>query len=466
MKTLLLLIATLAINIVNSQYTQNFEGTVSSLNTNCTTLNGIQITNTPANVIAGSGSLYSTTVTNGNSIMEYITPVLKITSMTLKVSFKYKISNKLSGNATRFIEMGLLNATGTFTSLKKITLDKNTSASVLTFNEEFLLATIGLRKIVIKASGSNGDGNTRLIFDDFFTSASPMYGTGTCNTAPVAVNDNFTGTSGTPFYGNVISNDNEPDGETTIAVISTNSADGVVSLNPDGSFSFIPKVGFTGESTTFSYRIIDNGFNPLTSNVASVTLNFSTVSLLPVKLGSFAATLNQGIVDLKWVTTSELSLSHFSIEKSLDGTNYLSAGKVFASGTTSETKNYSFTDNKLSSAGAEVIYYRLRSLDMDGKSEISLVRTVRLTKGSEQAIKIVTYPNPVTNELRISIPEKWQGQKVVYELINNNGQPAIKLIANISNQNENLQVSTMTAGFYIVRVTCNGQVAHQKIIKR
>ena len=58
-----------------------------------------------------------------------------------------------------------------------------------------------------------------------------MYGTGTCNTAPVAVNDNFTGTSGTPFYGNVISNDNEPDGEITIAVISTNSADGLVSLN-------------------------------------------------------------------------------------------------------------------------------------------------------------------------------------------------------------------------------------------
>ncbi len=466
MKTLLLLIATLAISTVNSQYTQNFEGTVSSLNSNCTTLNSIQITNTPADVIAGSGSLYSTTLTNSNSIMEYITPVLKITSTTLKVSFKYKISNKLNGNATRIIEMGLLNATGTFTSLRKITLDKNTSTSVLTFNEEFLLATIGLRKIVIKASGSNGDGNTRLIFDDFFTSASPMYGTGTCNTAPVAVNDNFTGTSGTPFYGNVISNDNEPDGETTIAVISNNSADGVVTLNPDGSFSFIPKVGFTGESTTFSYRIIDNGFNPLTSNVASVILNFSTISLLPVKLGSFAAIINQGNVDLNWVTTAELSLSHFSIEKSLDGNNFFNAGKVFASGTTAETKNYSFTDTEFSSAGAEVVYYRLRSVDMDGKSELSLVRTVRLSKKSEQAIKIVTYPNPVTNELRISIPEKWQGQKIVYEVINNNGQPAIKLITDNSSQIENLQVNTMAPGFYIVRVTCNGQVAYQKIIKR
>ena len=51
--------------------------------------------------------------------MEYITPVLKLTSTTLKVSFKYKISNKLNGNATRFIEMGLLSATGNYYFFKE-----------------------------------------------------------------------------------------------------------------------------------------------------------------------------------------------------------------------------------------------------------------------------------------------------------------------------------------------------------
>ncbi len=187
---------------------------------------------------------------------------------------------------------------------------------------------------------------------------------------------------------------------------------------------------------------------------------------LPVKLASFSAMLNTDKVDLKWVTISEKNVSHFSVEKSTDGKNYSEAGIVFAYGNTSETINYSFTDKNISTSKAGVIHYRLRSVDNDGKSELSQVRSIRIGKKNEQTISIVTYPNPVSSELRITIPANWQGKKVSYELFNHNGQVTIKNIVGASSQTEAMNVNSFAPGFYIVKVTCNGEIAQQKIIKR
>ena len=187
---------------------------------------------------------------------------------------------------------------------------------------------------------------------------------------------------------------------------------------------------------------------------------------LPVKLASFSAMLNNDKVDLKWATTSEKNLSHFSIEKSTDGVNYKEAGLVFAYGNTAETMNYTFPDKNINTSKAGVIYYRLRSVDIDGKSELSFVSSVRIGKKNEQGINILTYPNPVSTELRITIPTNWQGKKVSYELFSKNGQVAMKNIVGAGSQTETMNVNHLAAGFYIVKVTCNGEIAKQKIIKR
>ncbi|MBK7560992.1 MAG: T9SS type A sorting domain-containing protein [Chitinophagaceae bacterium] len=79
---------------------------------------------------------------------------------------------------------------------------------------------------------------------------------------------------------------------------------------------------------------------------------------------------------------------------------------------------------------------------------------------------ILTYPNPVTNEVRITIPANWQNKKVVYELLNANGQTAKKTVTTGSSQTETMNVSSLNSGLYIVKVTCEGQSAIQKIIKQ
>ncbi len=188
--------------------------------------------------------------------------------------------------------------------------------------------------------------------------------------------------------------------------------------------------------------------------------------LLPVKLVSFSAALNDDQADLKWTTSSEKNVSHFSIEKSLDGQNFSQAGVVFAFGNSSEMINYSFADKDINTSRPGIIYYRLRSIDIDGSSELSAVRMITIGNQNKQAVTIVTYPNPVSNELRITIPTSWQGKKVTYELFNNNGQTAKRKFVAIANQTESINVNSLAPGFYVVRVLCDDESAQQKVIKR
>ena len=88
------------------------------------------------------------------------------------------------------------------------------------------------------------------------------------------------------------------------------------------------------------------------------------------------AMLNNNKVDLKWTTAAETNLSHFIIEKSTDGKNFSDAGVVFAYGTATDKTNYSFTD-KLTTDQPAVIYYIIRSVNVDGNSQYSETRTIR-----------------------------------------------------------------------------------------
>jgi SdrD B-like domain/Secretion system C-terminal sorting domain len=194
----------------------------------------------------------------------------------------------------------------------------------------------------------------------------------------------------------------------------------------------------------------DAGFAPIT---------------LPVKLNSFTVNLSNNTANLKWVTTSEINLRHFVIEKSIDGTNFSDAGVVLAVGGTTDKTNYAFSDN-LTNFQSGIVYYRLRSVDLDGKKEYSETRIVRITKQTINTITISTYPNPVSNELRITIPANWQNKKIVYEVFNANGQTAKKIETESAAQTEIVNVSNLNNGFYIVKVTCDGQTAQQKIIKQ
>ncbi|MEL6763343.1 MAG: Ig-like domain-containing protein, partial [Cyanobacteria bacterium J06607_6] len=92
------------------------------------------------------------------------------------------------------------------------------------------------------------------------------------NEAPVAVDDIFEGEQGINISGNVLSNDSDPNGDVLIVGLSdTDSVEnGILELNQDGSFVYVPNEGFTG-TDGFSYVLSDG----LLTDTAAVTLNIN-----------------------------------------------------------------------------------------------------------------------------------------------------------------------------------------------
>jgi hypothetical protein len=58
-----------------------------------------------------------------------------------------------------------------------------------------------------------------------------------------------------------------------------------------------------------------------------------------------------------------------------------------------------------------IIYYRLKIINKDGSVSYSPVGIIRLMQ-DKQGINLATYPKPVANELRVTIPSAWQNKPV------------------------------------------------------
>ena len=73
---------------------------------------------------------------------------------------------------------------------------------------------------------------------------------------PVLINDEFTEPEDEPVTGNVGTNDSDNEGDTLTFSTVTQPANGTLTFNPDGSFTFLPNPGWNG-STSFDYQACD-----------------------------------------------------------------------------------------------------------------------------------------------------------------------------------------------------------------
>ena len=119
------------------------------------------------------------------------------------------------------------------------------------------------------------------------------------------------------------------------------------------------------------------------------------LSTLPVSLVSFNAKLKETNLatmgTLNWQTTSEKDFSHFIVERSTNGSNWLAIGKVNGAGATSLT-NYAYEDDISLVYGD--IFYRLKMEDKDGKAAFSNIARIKNNTMKNQQFITIT-PNPV-----------------------------------------------------------------------
>jgi hypothetical protein len=141
------------------------------------------------------------------------------------------------------------------------------------------------------------------------------------------------------------------------------------------------------------------------------------IVILPLQLTEFNGHIVKTDARLTWKTESEENTRSFIIERSIDGRYYTTAGTVQAENVAG-VHQYAFTDKSVNQLGVSTIYYRLKQVDMDGKSTNSRVLILQVEQSGS---RVVCYPNPVTSEANIIITLQ-KAEKVQARIINNVGQ--------------------------------------------
>ncbi len=126
--------------------------------------------------------------------------------------------------------------------------------------------------------------------------------------------------------------------------------------------------------------------------------------ILPIELASFKVKEVACKNVLTWTTLSEINSSHFEIQES-NGGEFYTVGTVKASGNSTALRQYEFVHNPRNKS----TYYRLKSVDLDGSSDLSKVVVVESNCDREED-GILVYPNPVKDKLTVSFGANFEGK--------------------------------------------------------
>jgi len=216
--------------------------------------------------------------------------------------------------------------------------------------------------------------------------------------------------------------------------------------------------------------VSDNGDDTLSGiedNDANFTFDFGfNGGAAPVTWLRFKAKLMQNNKDvvLDWATATEVNNSHFEVERSFDGRNFLKVATVNSKaigGNSSMILNYIQLDRNVDIVNQNVLYYRIKQVDFDGAFAYTHIEVVYL-----KAIKdIKIYPSPVNNELNISFDPSQFGSNVDIRITDMVGK--VVFIQNyqpeFSNRmNIKVPVSTLSEGYYQISI---GEGDNQNVYK-
>ncbi len=175
---------------------------------------------------------------------------------------------------------------------------------------------------------------------------------------------------------------------------------------------------------------------------------------LPVTLLSFQAQkINATMAKLTWQTATELNNKGFELQRSFDGSTFITIAFIAGAGNADVVKEYSTTDVP---GRTGRVYYRLIQVDFDGNSKLSQIVSVLFDK--KGLIKV--YPNPAQQQVTIEGVDNYNrvqlldgSGRMVKEQLNNgqylltmnlgglkSGMYLLRLINGIENQTIKLMI--------------------------
>ena len=186
--------------------------------------------------------------------------------------------------------------------------------------------------------------------------------------------------------------------------------------------------------------------------VASTAPLFSAP--LPVELLNFNAVAIGDIVDLTWVTASELNNDFFTVERSQDGIVFEKVSIVKGAGNSQRELHYKDSDKD---PYMGISYYRLKQTDFDGDYKYSQVIAVNFE--ADNSISI--YPNPVADVLNVMFDARDAGI-YQFEIVDSKGSLVYSTQMNGGGDNNYLRVELpqLPLGVYLLKVSTPSKKIH------
>lgn len=177
---------------------------------------------------------------------------------------------------------------------------------------------------------------------------------------------------------------------------------------------------------------------------------------LPVNfIGIVANKVDNGVL-VRWDVADEVDVQEYQLEKSTNGVSFTTVGTVAANRKTV----YGFTDPN---AKASEIFYRVKSVDLDGTVKYSGI--IRFRQNSSYSNKIKLYPSPVQSLLTIEHSKLANNASVTLSTMDGRILKVMKPANGASNTM--MDVSSLSAGMYLIKLDKgDGKIETSTFIKQ
>lgn len=182
-------------------------------------------------------------------------------------------------------------------------------------------------------------------------------------------------------------------------------------------------------------------------STTSISPNGFSLGVLPVTFTAFYTVLSGTNVQLHWSTAQEINNHHFEIERSTNGQKWNTVGVVKGAGTSNIQNKYTYIDNSVS---GEIMYYRIRQVDVTGHSQYSTVRTVRING----TMAVTTIYTSAKQTVTIDLNSEAKNNLRV-RVLNMNGQVITQQVYQQAAYRLTMKVPGAFAGVYVVQVSDN-----------
>lgn len=263
------------------------------------------------------------------------------------------------------------------------------------------------------------------------------------NTTTITIEDN----AALIVYGNMtLSNSNGTVVNGNIVVYGNLETRNTASVTGTGNVEVTGTITTNNSSTVFGS----------TGNCSPGPCELGSGEGLPISLVSFeGAFIQEGTVQLEWVTETELNNDFFTIYYSYDGQEFFLGETVYGAGNSNKTLKYAITIKDLKS---ETIYFKLMQTDFDGSFEMFNPIVVKNELSFElNELGISVYPNPGNgNSINIDLSSLKSGDYQVL-ILNELGQVVKNNSLNVDAFNNNsavelLEGTQLNPGLYFIQV--------------